>query len=273
MALHDISIGADPELFCFDTATKQYVSAHSFLKGSKEEPFGVNRGAVQVDGTAAEFNIEPAHTLPEFQRNISTVMHQLAQMVPNSIELQAVPFVKYPATYFNGLPYECQLSGCDPDFDAWNSGQMNPRPIVPEGLCAAGGHVHVGWTKGVKEGDIIHRGRCHQMARQLDYTLGLASFQWDDDTTRRQLYGRAGSLRYKSYGVEYRTLSNTWLRDRASIVAVWEGVHLAVDLINKGIFLENYYADQAQKIINSGDRTAALDLYSDIKKEKYNAVS
>ena len=54
----EAKVGADPEIFLGD-ADGGLVSAYGLIKGDKEHPFPVTNGAVQVDGMAAEFNIDP----------------------------------------------------------------------------------------------------------------------------------------------------------------------------------------------------------------------
>ncbi len=68
-----ILIGCDPELFVFSENKKKIVSAHDLLPGTKEEPFAVPCGAIQVDGVAAEFNITPADESRRFIQNIAIV--------------------------------------------------------------------------------------------------------------------------------------------------------------------------------------------------------
>ena len=56
-----ILVGADPELFLRDKKTGQLVAADiNQIKGTKVTPYKVECGAVQVDGAAGEFNIDPA---------------------------------------------------------------------------------------------------------------------------------------------------------------------------------------------------------------------
>lgn len=77
----ELKIGTDPECAIYDTENKMYVSAHDLIPGDKNNPFKVEKGAVQVDGLAAEFNIDPATTAEEFDDNISSVINQLTDMI------------------------------------------------------------------------------------------------------------------------------------------------------------------------------------------------
>ena len=54
----DFLFGADPELFV--KRDGEFKSGHGLIEGGKENPYPVERGAVQVDGMALEFNIDPA---------------------------------------------------------------------------------------------------------------------------------------------------------------------------------------------------------------------
>lgn len=46
---------------------------------------------------------------------------------------------------------------------------------------------------------------------------------------RRELYGKAGAFRPTSYGVEYRTLSNFWLRRKEYMQWVYAQTHRAFE--------------------------------------------
>ena len=75
-----ITIGADPEIFVTNKDGR-FRSAHGLVPGTKTEPFRVNNGAVQVDGMALEFNIDPVETEDDFVTNITSVMQQMQEMV------------------------------------------------------------------------------------------------------------------------------------------------------------------------------------------------
>lgn len=210
-----ITIGCDPELFIRNKETGKFVSAHSFIPGTKEKPHPVPGGAVQVDGVAAEFNINPAPDYEQFVNNIATVMGSLRKFVGEKHELVITPVATFDKEYFFNLPDHVRELGCNPDFNAW-TGEVNPSPdTTGEMECTrtAAGHIHVGWTTNADPNDPNHLEDCQTVIKELDYTLGCTSLMFDKNGTRRKLYGRAGAYRPKSYGVEYRPLSNMWLKD------------------------------------------------------------
>ena len=208
-----LKIGADPELFVRDTDGK-IVSAHDLLPGSKQAPYYLpnRKGAIQVDGTAAEFNIAPANNPEEFSDFILTTIDELVGMIKKKnpgYEVVALPTAEFSDDYFSSLPAEATALGCEPDYNAWTR-KMNTPPNPRETFRTGGGHVHLGW---LNYGDYLEKEHCIMMTRQLDATLYAFSLSWDDDDKRRDLYGKMGAFRYKpEYGMEYRSLSNAWVR-------------------------------------------------------------
>lgn len=249
MANKKILIGADPELFLWSSRSQTYVSAHDILPGTKKEPFKVKSGAVQVDGTAAEFNIDPAATAKEFYQNIKTVMNELQNMVPD-YSLKSVPYVNYNKSYFNRIvPEHAKELGCDPDYDAWNT-CLNSPPTPSGTLRTAAGHIHIGWTENADPFDEQHFETCVRLVRQLDYYLGIMSLDWDPDYTRRVMYGKAGAFRPKSYGVEYRVLSNVWLSKMSLIQKVYKLALKGTETFFDGKLMEDEFGDLAKTILD-----------------------
>lgn len=245
-----ILVGADPELFMKNPNTGAFVSAHDAVPGTKAEPFKVPFGAIQVDGTALEFNIDPAHSVFEFIQNINSVRKTLESYVPG-YNVVAEPVALYDQEYFTwDVPASAQTLGCDPDYNGWTE-EQNPRPD-PDGrpIRTAAGHIHIGWGKDFDVYDKDHFKQCAKVARQMDYYLGIHSLLWDEDPTRRQLYGKAGAFRVKPYGMEYRVLSNRWLASTNLIRWVYNSVQIGMLAVEKGLWAENTYGDLAQQIIN-----------------------
>lgn len=223
-------VGADPELFVRKNGVLQ--SAFGLVFGTKKAPQPVERGAVQVDGMALEFNIDPAKSCEEFSLNIKTVLAQLKGMVPD-YDFEISPVAEFGQEYIATQPEEARELGCDPDYNAY-TGEENPRPDGDRGFRTASGHIHVGFCDGADKNDPTHLADCRMVVRQLDYYLGVPSLLLDPDQRRRELYGKAGAFRAKPYGVEYRVLSNFWLRSDDAIEWVYKQTMLALRELEAG---------------------------------------
>lgn len=250
-----ITLGCDPELFIKNIKTGEFVSAHDLLPGTKTEPHKVDRGAVQVDGVAAEFNILPAEDYSAFVTNIATVTDELRKFIGPEHELVAQPTVTFPEAYFKSLPEITRELGCNPDFNAW-TGQVNDKPDGDSTtMRTAAGHIHIGgWVTNVDPTDPTHFEDCRIIAKQLDYYLGLNSLLWDSDIDRRKLYGKAGSFRPKPYGLEYRPLSNVWLRSVPLQKWVYQAAYKCItDLLDGADRLEDIFGDTARTFIDNSE--------------------
>ncbi len=232
MTKTNLLMGADPELFVRDTITGKLVSAYGMIPGTKEKPYPVKRGAVQVDGMAVEFNIDPAATEDEWVLNLITVMAQLQRMLPLHHELAIMSTAEFGEEYIKSQPLEAQELGCDPDWNAW-TGTWNPTPDQDSPFRTAAGHIHIGWCDGKDDGDIYHVRSCEKIVKLLDSVLGYESLYLDTDTRRRDLYGAAGACRVKPYGVEYRVLSNYWLSNEATMRYVYRRVMECWDFLGR----------------------------------------
>ena len=140
----ELTFGADPELFL--KKGRGFRSSHGIIPGTKEQPHPVKSGAVQVDGMALEFNIDPAKTAPQFVRHIRDVMQELRRMVPDDYEFAVVPVARFHHAHMKAQPEDALILGCEPDYNAW-TGKVNPRPNQHPTMRTAAGHLHVGWKK------------------------------------------------------------------------------------------------------------------------------
>lgn len=246
---YDFKIGADPEFFV--KRFGKLHSAHGLIPGSKENPFKVDKGAVQVDGMALEFNIDPAENLAQFEVNMTTVMDKIMGMIPG-YEVFVEPVADFGLDYIRSQPKEAAELGCSPDFNAYTK-QANPRPDVNTPFRTASGHVHIGWTK--EPVDINNEGHleaCRALTKALDVYLGIPSLVWDRDDRRRSLYGAAGAFRPKSYGMEYRVLSNKWITDKWCRQLVFANTMKAVEATfsNPDVGDTKFYGLTAKDIID-----------------------
>ncbi len=258
----EILVGCDPELF-----VKQdniFKSAWSLIRGDKANPFPVRNGAVQVDGMALEFNITPAKTEEDFLFKVQDVLQQLEAMVP-TYQVVAVPVAHFTEEYMKLQPPEALELGCDPDYNAWYM-EENIKPNAERPMRTASGHVHVGWRKPLPPDQMGYEEfeAAAGMARQLDFYLGLGSIFYDEDKERREMYGKPGCFRVKPYGMEYRTLSNAWLRTPENTKWVHRNtVKGALDFF-AGRDLAAVYGDISEIILTSNKKEALKIM----KKEK-----
>lgn len=244
--------GADPEFFVKQNGV--FTSGFGLIPGDKENPYPVERGAVQVDGMALEFNINPAETEEDFIFNLDTVLIQLRAMVPD-YEVVAEPVAVFTPEYLESQPDKAKVLGCDPDFNAWTEKQ-NEAPDAKVNFRTGSGHIHIGWTEDMDINDPFHIFKARALVRQLDFFLALPSLFFDSDTKRRELYGKAGAHRIKPYGVEYRVLSNSWLRSRELMSWAFRSSKKAAEELVQGNALEKTFGD-IQEIINTTDKKEA----------------
>ena len=254
-----VLVGADPEVFVKD-AKGRFRSAHGLVPGTKEAPHPVKDGAIQVDGLALEFNIKPARSSRAFVNNISSVLSQLADAVPK-YEIVIEPTAIYHGNHMRAQPEEALELGCEPDFNAYTEAE-NPRPDNNTNMRTAAGHVHIGFTNNANVKDTVHFQKCITLVKHLDAFLGHPSLIWDNDQKRRSMYGKAGCFRPKPYGVEYRTLSNMWLKDKRLMAYVFNQVQRTVAFLQEG----HRVNDTQPWAINSGDRWSSRRF---LEREEY----
>lgn len=247
----NILIGADPELFVRDSKGRSR-SAHGLVPGTKKDPFKVDCGAVQVDGMALEFNINPAATPEEFQNNINRVLQQMRDMVvPKGFEFDISPTATFHGNHMRVQPEEALELGCEPDFNAYTM-EENPRPNGNVNFRTASGHVHIGFCEGADVRSEEHMMKCATLVKQLDLFLGIPSLSWDKDQKRRTLYGKAGAFRPKPYGCEYRTLSNAWLTSDKLMDFVFKSTQAAVKSLMDGGRLSDKESNVVRASVNDG---------------------
>jgi hypothetical protein len=251
-----LKIGSDPEFFL--KKGSEFLSAHEMVPGSKANPYPVPNGAVQVDGMALEFNIDPAMDASAFVHNINTVLGSLRSMVPKDFDFAFEAVARFPPAYFKEQPDEAKVLGCEPDYDAY-TGTFNTPPDNRKPMRTAAGHIHLGWNEDGEPVDFQKMEEAKAVVKQLDFALGVPSIVADQDgAPRRQMYGKAGCFRPKTYGAEYRVLSNFWLKTDELKEWVFNTTQHAFSLLTEdGVNLNSLYHDRAKRIINKGSSAAA----------------
>lgn len=248
-------IGSDPEMFIRDHAGIYH--AIGLIGGSKSAPLVIGGGALQEDNVLLEFNTDPTDKQDVFLSRIRQVMGEASERI-DMMGFQLVPKVSshvYDEALMQTFPESAFQFGCTPDYNAL-TGEQNPTPsAVNPNLRTAGGHIHIGWS------------HLHEVTKELqgkvgvlcDYYLGLPSLALDNDDLRRELYGKASAVRYKPYGVEYRTLSNFWIWEDELVK--WAFTQAQKAYTAATTFGDNLLAivppQDVQNAINTNDRALA----------------
>jgi len=245
-------LGCDPEAFLKDVQGTLRSSIGK-IGGSKVCPMPLPLGTgycVQEDNVALEFNIPPAEGRSQFVDSITKTLNFLSEEVKMmyGYHITTESAASFPAEEL--LDPNALVFGCDPDYNAW-TGQINPKPKAADpNLRSCGGHVHVGCGKAVDGRKVI---------QMMDLHLGVPSVLMDKGDLRKQLYGAAGAYREKSYGVEYRTLSNFWIFDGKTIGWVWDNTSRAVDAVEH-LAISNDDSVKIVSAINNNDKALAAQL-------------
>ena len=245
--------GADPELFLRNPTTGQFISSIGLIGGSKDFPMSIGEGcAVQEDNVAVEFTIPPCESAQAFVDSINYNLKYLTERASEmGLELCIQPSAVFGPDQLDNPA--AQEFGCEPDFNAWKDGAINPKPKAPNpNLRSAGGHIHV-----ATDLDIL------EVVKAMDLFVGVQMLEFDHDEDRRLLYGKAGAFRKKSYGVEYRTASNAWIQSDERIRWVWEQTERALEFVKAGNKITEEQGKRIQRCINESDR----DLMEELQQE------
>ena len=236
-------IGTDGEVFVKSEDGGGVVPVLGLLGGTKDRPRPTKHGWVQEDGVCAEFNIHPASNRDEWLSSITNVMSDMSLILKkHNVKLHISAAEVFD---FSQLNHPLLLmSGCSPDFNIWVKEQNIPPNFKSTPLRSAAGHIHIG-------GDMDKE----RMVKAMDLFAGIPSVLMDDDVMRKRLFGKAGCHRIKPYGIEYRTLSNFWMKNDKNILWAYDVTeraykeHLSVEVPN-----------EVEDIINSNNKEAALNL-------------
>lgn len=262
----NITIGTDPEFFL--QRGGEFVSSQSAkIQGTKHEPVALkNGGTIQRDNVAVEFATVPATDGSDFVKKVKSCLIDTHAMLPEGHKLVVEPSATFDKIHLTDP--EAQEFGCDPDFNAYTV-SMNEKPWCGDSCFrSCGAHIHVGCLDGdgkpVKDLKFLLEfdGKLNAV-KAMDLYPGVISTVLDNSNAavkRRELYGKAGCHRPTDYGVEYRVLSNYWMKSPELVMLMDALTRDAMALIvaNKlqGI-LDVVGEDELQSVINNGDVVAA----------------
>lgn len=179
-----------------------------------------------IDGVQAELNPRPNTCRANLGNEIGACFRKLYKQLKENgrnVGVDFKPLVDISQEELDSLSEKSKVFGCAPSTNAYKSDDEAKIKVDPKKYLkrSAGGHIHLGHNAGYWGG-----GTTDEMMKKalsdpattipmLDLIVANTCVLIDRDPgniERRKNYGRVGEYRLKDYGLEYRTLSNFWLR-------------------------------------------------------------
>lgn len=249
-----ITLGADPEFFFRDRTTGDIVGSEKIIPRETEVE---TDGTLIRDGVAAEINPDSAQCREVLWAEICSIMLCASEYADDkNAKISFDTTVTLTEAEFDSLSPVSKQFGCVPSSNAYG---VQP---IPEGASSlrqrsAGGHIHIGY-KGILDTQnmVAEQTDINKIVKVLDIVAGNTCVMFDQfygSDLRRINYGRAGEYREKSYGLEYRTLSNFWLRD-------YKLFALATGLCRQAMWIVGYgHADELLSMVDQNAITEAIN--------------
>jgi len=260
--MHKFTIGCDPEFFLRERKSGKLISAIPHINGTKQEPHRLPLGGnIQRDNVAVEVATDPADSQQKFVDSISNTLKEAIKLLPENTEIVALPSACFDQDQLDHP--EALAFGCEPDYCAWDV-KVNEKPYANDiTFRSCGAHIHVG-TDGSDGNEFLldFEGKIATV-RVMDCVLGIASTILDsgkDAIDRRQLYGKPGAHRPKDYGVEYRVLSNFWLKSPVTVMMIYHMTKDCLDIVRAGeseALVESVGENEVRTTISTGDQERA----------------
>ena len=261
----NFTIGCDPEFFLRERKTGKLISAIPYITGTKEAPMTLPLGGnIQRDNVSVEIATDPASSKDDFVRCIANTLSEAVKTLPKETEIVAIPSANFDVAELQDP--DSQVFGCEPDFNAWKVSQNDVPNAENKTFRSCGAHIHVGTSGKDENSFLLQFEKKLEVVKTMDAIHGVISTVLDsgqEAIDRRQLYGSPGAHRPKDYGVEYRVLSNYWLKSPITVMLMYHLTEDALRLVRIDEHVKLIDAmteDVIKNIIIKGDTTLAQEM-------------
>lgn len=259
------TIGTDPELFLKEEESGKFKSSIPFLSGTKDDPDVLECGSgLQRDNVALEFATPPKDNETDFVRSIQDAFTNIVKKIPEGHEMVAVPSANFDEDQLDHP--EAKRFGCSPDYDAYIPAQNPPAHCDDPTFRSCGAHIHAGYVEGSGNDFLLDPWGKINTILTMDAVHGIISVVLDNSKEaleRRKLYGKAGCHRPTDYGVEYRSLSNFWIKSPELVMLMYRLTDDALRLMRENKsedLIDSIGRENMQRIINEGIIDEAIDV-------------
>lgn len=285
-------IGADPEFFITSSTNGKIIESDKIIpKNGLALSKTLGSSKCTIDGVQAELNPRPHSCREGSCQEFIDMFKELAKVLSKKkANICLKGMVHFTVKDLDKLSDNSKKFGCKPSINNYTN-KESVITVNPEvyGHRSAGGHIHLGGGLNTRYSSCIKK-KPKLIIELLDLVLGNTCVMIDRDTNqveRRKVYGRAGEYRLPKHGIEYRTLSNFWIRNSQLMNMVYGfarlGFCIAVNIHDdeneskkKSVFRELLDASNKkniQKAINYNDFYLAKDNWDNIKHILVSMIS
>lgn len=285
---NELLIGSDPEFATYYTKdNKQFVEPPAYFRKylgvdyvpDKKHPVFIKEGNITImeDGCAFEYTL-PAFSEPDDL--FSSIQHAnqlLGTWLSNyNYKLITQPVLDYEVEKWVNEDDEfrnCLIFGCDEDYDAIDDSYVcRIIDALLHPYRYFGGHIHVG-SLNTDIVQYLHDNWKPYISLLACFigTTGIAHSPYPKlEVIRSEMYGKPGRYRLPNWGIEYRTLSNSWTTELHIVEKIFERAKLAFEILQypeKAIIILDRYLWDSCKAISTCDSELALQILDGIYKE------
>ena len=202
-------VGCDPEIF-IKHEDNTPAEAAELLDGKqiRKNAYADAGPAVVEDGIQLELHPNPSHCRAFVVNDVAALITNAHQKLKaKGLKPVEESHIKLTEKELEKMTKEAQKLGCKPSNNLYGASALK---VTKQALLNrfAGGHIHLS----------LKNFQAEPIVEAMDRLLGNTSVMIDtgeEQRLRRKFYGRAGEYRLPAWGLEYRTLSNYWLRHQA----------------------------------------------------------
>lgn len=208
-----IMYGCDPELFAQQDG--QVIGSEKVIpeEGLKTSPYA--RSCIVRDGVQIELQPIASYTVGLLGIHLTAACNLLRKHLVDKPGVSPcfTGVVEVTREELDSLSEKSRILGCQPSQNIYGTKPIMVDPIAYR-KRSAGGHLHLGLNPNNDSKNLFEERA--NLVPLLDIFVGNTCVMLDRDpqaAERRETYGRAGEYRTPLHGLEYRTLSNFWLRN------------------------------------------------------------
>lgn len=283
-------LGGDPEFFIYRNKDNKLkiVTADKAIPYPKANPavaYAKNgegddlypEGKYHFDGVQAEINPNSHFCRDSHLSSTKLCLQRVYEDACKRLKEASLTFaplasISVTKEDIRGTDLECRRFGCSPDMNIYTKDKIK----YPDGnkfmTRFSGGHIHIGFFHSIYSEVMQQPNKILSLIKALDYIPGLLSVAispGEEEKTRREWYGKAGTYRMQRHGLEYRTLSSYWLISPplASLAYGLSRDAFAIVYLNHEDELFKLVSnEEVIRIINEVDAKGARDIYFNIYK-------